>query len=278
MGTQLYDQSNKPIYPSCRDTDVSSAVIQNTSTVEQALRYLNDIVQQQLSGNSLTISFNSTYCINNETSMNDNKAQGCIWNPQFILPTQEAVYTWRKLEIFLGGGTNKALISTIYEIVMTAELERVQTLYRVTSEGTTSLGKPTVENNGTISNYNNWSEFPTAISETTPNLYTITRIMKNGKWEDFGDPVLSGKYAYNSQILIKYKITDISSDEPNINRTAVNPNGDNTGDDPELYWVDNINQQFSGKLWMTTATSVNSVPTKFGDYIWSKPTLISIVQ
>ena len=56
---------------------------------------------------------------------------------------------------------------------------------------------------------------------------------------------------------------------PELNSEAVNP-----GD----HWKETNNEEFTGYLWIITATSVNGVLNAKNKIIWNGPNLMSVVK
>lgn len=271
-GTQLYDKNHDPIYPIGRDEDINSSAISGTATVNQALSYLSDKVNQ-LSGDSpavtsikVDITYAKTY-INSQSSIKvATSADGVNWNPDFRQPDSENPYTWKKT-IFRVGNTEYIY----YEIVATTMIEKTQTIYLAINSSLNEVQLPTVEDDGSIESWNSWTEEPQAISAAKPDLFMATRKMEKGRWKSFSQPTQCGKWAYDSQLLIRYRTTEIDNTEvPYVNKTM----------DAPTDWSLTSPRELSGKkLWMITATAINGAPTAYdGNNKWSDPNLISIIQ
>ena len=107
-GTQLYDKNHDPIYPIGVDHYVNSSAISGVTTVNQALVYLSDKVDQ-LSGDApaitsikVTVTYARTY-INNTSSIKvATSADGVNWGPNFLRPNSENPYTWKKTVFSVG--------------------------------------------------------------------------------------------------------------------------------------------------------------------------------
>jgi hypothetical protein len=95
-----------------------------------------------------------------------------------------------------------------------------------------------------------------------------TRKRVEGKWTKFSDPAQFGRWAFDSKLEMRYQVTD--SDVPNV---------DNKSDNPGDGWTTESITDFTGKLWMITATSVNGVINSDDDQTrWQGPYLIGYVK
>lgn len=273
-GTQLYNKDRDPIYPVGIDEYISSSTIYGTTNVQEALSYLNDKVST-LSGDALAvtsirveIAYARTYISNQASIEVATSADGVNWTLNFQKPNAENPYTWKRTIFKVGTSTEKRS----YEIVATTMQEKVQTLYLVTNVDKSEIKLPLVNASGDIENYNSWELKPQSINAYYPDLYITTRTMTDGKWGDFSTPAQYGKYARDSQLLIRYKLTNLEdSDTPTVNKQMLEPTG----------WSlkSPVNSNTTGKLWIITATAIGGSPTPYdGNEIWSDPNLISIIR
>ena len=271
MGTQLYNKDHDPLYPVCKDEDILSDAISGALTVEGALSYLEGKVNQ-LSGDAPAVTsikvdvlYARTYISDKSSIEVATSADGVNWNPDFVKPNSENPYTWKKT-IFSVGKTSY----TYYEIVASVTQEKTQTIYLAINSNLYEVSLPEPDESGNIEDLYPWSEAPQAISASNPDLFMSIRHMENGQWGDFTQPVQCGKWAYDSQLLIRYRTTLIDNTEvPYVNKTMNAPTD----------WELTSPKELQGKkLWMITATAINGTPTAYsGNNKWSDPNLISII-
>ena len=90
----------------------------------------------------------------------------------------------------------------------------------------------------------------------------------NGTWGLF-KVALYSKWSYDSKLVTKFTVTS-PSESPQLTRTEANPGNQ---------WVDTNTQEFTGYLWMISASqSNNNYILDNNGNIWSEPQLISIVK
>lgn len=284
-GTQLYDKNQSELYPITSDDCVNSTAISGYNDVNKALKYLKDETLEiydridQITGDkeiisSLVVDVKYT---KSATILESNiKDPSTIWELNYIQPSAEFPYIWKRTTFEIS--SNK---TSFYEIVASFNQNEIQTIYMV-KDNTSSVtitypekigedGNP-IEGDYDLTAYDDklpegWSDIPQSISASEPYLYMSTRKRIQGVWEKYSTPALLGKWSFDSKLEIKYQITD--GEIPNVNRTSQNP--ENWGIAP--------NGDFTGKLWMITATTINDqfVINKDGN-IWSEPILMAIVQ
>lgn len=284
-GTQLYDKNQTELYPITSDDCVTSNVISGCNDVDKALTYLkNETLEiqkriDQITGDeeiltSLVVTV--SYAKSTTTSESNIKDPSTEWGQTYIQPSAEFPYIWKRTTFEIT--SNK---SSFYEIVASFNQNEIQTIYMV-KDNTSSVtitypekvgedGNP-IEGEYDLTAYDEklpdgWSEIPQSISASEPYLYMSTRKRKQGVWEKYSTPALLGKWSFDSKLEMKYQIT--TGEIPTINRTSQSP--ENWGNAPT--------GDFTGKLWMITATTINDqfVINKDGN-IWSEPVLMAIVQ
>ena len=115
---------------------------------------------------------------------------------------------------------------------------------------------------------NNWSKYPSEITASNPYGFMAVRQRISGAWSLFRVALYS-KWAYDSRLVTKFTVTS-TFEKPQLTKTAVNP-----GDQ----WVDTNEQEFTGYLWMISASqNNNNYVLDDNKNIWSEPQLISIVK
>ena len=288
-GTQLYNKDKQVIYPNSVATliQMDAASFNNQSTEDCIIELYSKI--DQLSGAQQqkdSIIINVYYC--RLTSSDEEAAKKATWQDQFVLPNATYPYTWKKTEIKTSvADTNPKII---YEIVAADIAERSQTIYLSPStsgeikvvyptKGNDAQGNPVIDEAQvqkddwlpyTVSG-EQWSFTLMELSPTNPEIYSATRVKKNGKWGIYSDPVRIAKWTFDSIIKLKYKTTGLNDDAPSLTNN----------EDLDTTWQDsvNIDNDFTGKIWMVSATFVNGAIVKNTDETyWSGPNLISIIK
>lgn len=295
MGIQLYDKDHNPINPNTEGSSVVTSAISSANTVDEALMYLNDLISG-LSGDKeavTAIEIVIRYGLSKFDNEGELKTSPPNWSNTFIMPDSEFPYTWKKTLISVAN-TEKEY----YEIVASDTYDSTQTIYvalgtdvqpiiiypkkvidgvETTEKDLTafdnSLPNPNdgyVDDNGRVNV--DWSELPQSIAPDKPFSYMSTRKRINGIWTEFSTPAMLGKWAFDSKLEIRYKQTDIQT-----TKDQVGLNADST--DPGEGWSITTPDTYTGKLWMITATSVNSILNKgSNDIIWDGPHLLSIIK
>lgn len=271
-GTQLYNKSKEKIYP------ITDATVVDCSASGKASKVHDDIADLYAQISKLTGDEEAAnnIIITVHYKRSTSKIQSDItpdtgWSTSFISPTSDYPYTWKRTVISYKGDSNA---KTIYEIVASANAEITQTIYRAVSDNSQpiiSYINPTTGKEDehlydtSIPQY--WSEEPVSVSASAPNVFMSTRTKKDGKWGKFSVPAQYGRWAYDSNIVFKYQVTN-TNDIPELDKAGENP-----GD----LWVDSNNEMFTGFLWMINATAVNGQLQEYNDVIWNGPNLMSIV-
>ena len=115
---------------------------------------------------------------------------------------------------------------------------------------------------------NNWSKYPSEITASNPYGFMAVRQRVSGAWSLFKIALYS-KWAYDSRLVTKFTVTN-TFEKPQLIKTAVDP-----GDQ----WTDTNEQEFTGYLWMISASqNNNNYVLDDNKNIWSEPQLISIVK
>lgn len=288
-GTQLYNNEKKLIYPNSLATLVQmEAGSFNKQSAESCIIDLYDRISE-LSGlqqqkNNIIIEV--SYC-----RTKDDKEESAVdakWEVNFTLPDSNYPYAWKKTVIKTSAADSDPKV--FYEIVAADIAERNQTIYLAPSSstivevqyeyfGTDEDGKPVL--NDAVVQQDDWlPKTPTGeqwsytlmdLSAVNPEIYSATRTKKNGRWGMFSKPVRIAKWTFDSIIKLKYTTTELDEDPPILTNTEELDNN----------WSDvvNISDDFTGKIWMASATFVNGSAVKNTDNTyWSGPNLMSIIK
>ena len=285
-GTIVYNKDQQQIYPVSHAEVVISNASGSKSDVEDNLIKLWKKVSE-LSGDqeaASNIMVVVTYCKTNTKDESEVKKLS-TWSGIFELPDSERPYVWKKTLYTYKGDTAK--LNEIYEIVATDIAEKIQNIYIARSTGvapvitypilTDGYGDPILDSEGNTQEDltafdkklpEGWSETPVSIGPATPYVFISTRKRVEGLWKRYSEPAQYGRWAFDSQLELRYTIT--SGDKPAVNTTS---------DDPGSQWSSDTPDNFTGKMWMITATSVNGVLNSDENNVrWHGPHLMSIIQ
>lgn len=285
-GTIVYNKDQQQIYPVSHAEVVISNASGSKSDVEDNLIKLWKKVSE-LSGDqeaASNIMVVVTYCKTNTRDESEVRKLSS-WSDIFELPDSERPYVWKKTLYTYKGDTAK--LNEIYEIVATDIAEKIQNIYIARSTGvapvitypilTDGYGDPILDSEGNTQEDltafdkklpEGWSETPVSIGPATPYVFISTRKRVEGLWKRYSEPAQYGRWAFDSQLELRYTIT--SGDKPAVNTTS---------DDPGSQWSSDTPDSFTGKMWMITATSVNGVLNSDENNVrWHGPHLMSIIQ
>lgn len=285
-GTIVYNKDQQQIYPVSHAEVVISNASGSKSDVEDNLIKLWKKVSE-LSGDqeaASNIMVVVTYCKTNTRDESEVRKLSS-WSDIFELPDSERPYVWKKTLYTYKGDTAK--LNEIYEIVATDIAEKIQNIYIARSTGvapvitypilTDGYGDPILDSDGNTQEDltafdkklpEGWSETPVSIGPATPYVFISTRKRVEGLWKRYSEPAQYGRWAFDSQLELRYTIT--SGDKPAVNTTSA---------DPGSQWSNDTPDSFTGKMWMITATSVNGVLNSDENNIrWHGPHLMSIIQ
>ena len=285
-GTIVYNKDQQQIYPVSHAEVVISNASGSKSDVEDNLIKLWKKVSE-LSGDqeaASNIMVVVTYCKTNTRDESEVRKLSS-WSDIFELPDSERPYVWKKTLYTYKGDTAK--LNEIYEIVATDIAEKIQNIYIARSTGiapvitypilTDGYGDPILDSEGNTQEDltafdkklpEGWSETPVSIGPATPYVFISTRKRVEGLWKRYSEPAQYGRWAFDSQLELRYTIT--SGDKPAVNTTS---------DDPGSQWSSDTPDSFTGKMWMITATSVNGVLNIDENNVrWYGPHLMSIIQ
>lgn len=285
-GTIVYNKDQQQVYPVSHAEVVISNASGSKSDVEDNLIKLWKKVSE-LSGDqeaASNIMVVVTYCKTNTRDESEVRKLSS-WSDIFELPDSERPYVWKKTLYTYKGDTAK--LNEIYEIVATDIAEKIQNIYIARSTGvapviaypilTDGYGDPILDSEGNTQEDltafdkklpEGWSETPVSIGPATPYVFISTRKRVEGLWKRYSEPAQYGRWAFDSQLELRYTIT--SGDKPAVNTTS---------DDPGSQWSSDTPDSFTGKMWMITATSVNGVLNSDENSVrWYGPHLMSIIQ
>lgn len=285
-GTIVYNRDQQQIYPVSHAEVVISNASGSKSDVEDNLIKLWKKVSE-LSGDqeaASNIMVVVTYCKTNTRDESEVRKLSS-WSDVFELPDSERPYVWKKTLYTYKGDTAK--LNEIYEIVATDIAEKIQNIYIARSTGVAPVitypilkdgyGDPILDSDGNTQEDltafdkklpEGWSETPVSIGPATPYVFISTRKRVEGLWKRYSEPAQYGRWAFDSQLELRYTIT--SGDKPAVNTTS---------DDPGSQWSSDTPDSFTGKMWMITATSVNGVLNSDENNVrWHGPHLMSIIQ
>lgn len=285
-GTIVYNKDQQQIYPVSHAEVVISNASGSKSDVEDNLIKLWKKVSE-LSGDqeaASNIMVVVTYCKTNTRDESEVRKLSS-WSDIFELPDSERPYVWKKTLYTYKGDTAK--LNEIYEIVATDIAEKIQNIYIARSTGvapvitypilTDGYGDPILDSEGNTQEDltafdkklpEGWSETPVSIGPATPYVFISTRKRVEGLWKRYSEPAQYGRWAFDSQLELRYTIT--SGDKPAVNTTS---------NDPGSQWSSDTPDSFTGKMWMITATSVNGVLNSDENNVrWHGPRLMSIIQ
>ena len=285
-GTIVYNKDQQQIYPVSHAEVVISNASGSKSDVEDNLIKLWKKVSE-LSGDqeaASNIMVVVTYCKTNTRDESEVRKLSS-WSDIFELPDSERPYVWKKTLYTYKGDTAK--LNEIYEIVATDIAEKIQNIYIARSTGvapvitypilTDGYGDPILDSEGNTQEDltafdkklpEGWLETPVSIGPATPYVFISTRKRVEGLWKRYSEPAQYGRWAFDSQLELRYTIT--SGDKPAVNTTS---------DDPGSQWSSDTPDSFTGKMWMITATSVNGVLNSDENNVrWHGPHLMSIIQ
>lgn len=285
-GTIVYNKDQQQIYPVSHAEVVISNASGSKSDVEDNLIKLWKKVSelngdQEAASNIMVV---VTYCKTNTRDESEVRKLSS-WSDIFELPDSERPYVWKKTLYTYKGDTAK--LNEIYEIVATDIAEKIQNIYIARSTGvapvitypilTNGYGDPILDSEGNTQEDltafdkklpEGWSETPVSIGPATPYVFISTRKRVEGLWKRYSEPAQYGRWAFDSQLELRYTIT--SGDKPAVNTTS---------DDPGSQWSSDTPDSFTGKMWMITATSVNGVLNSDENNVrWHGPHLMSIIQ
>ena len=290
---KVYSGTGDQIYPETADKAVK--VLKKDTTLDIYLEELAKSISKVQGADQVakSLKFKVDYLATNTSDVArvkelEDQPETNQWGENFVLPSVRTPYTWKRTIVYFYGQDPKDG-QKFYEIVTADIAEISQTLYMVKDnqqQPKVIYPQKAVEVEGELQNVNdtdasldeiikaseegknNWSKYPLDVTPSSPYGYMAVRQRVNGTWGLF-KVALYSKWAYDSRLVTKFTVTD-TSERPQPTRTDENPGNE---------WVDTYTQEFTGYLWMISASQNNNNYVLDGNKnIWSEPQLISIVK
>ena len=290
---KVYSGTGDQIYPETADKAVK--VLKKDTTLDIYLEELAKSISKVQGADQIakSLKFKIDYLATNTSDVArvkelEDQPETNQWGENFVLPSVRTPYTWKRTIVYFEGQDPKDG-QKFYEIVTADIAEISQTLYMVkdnSQQPKVIYPQKAVEVGGELQNVNdtdasideiikaseegknNWSKYPSEITASNPYGFMAVRQRVNGTWGLF-KVALYSKWAYDSRLITKFTVTS-TFEKPQLTRTAANPGSQ---------WVDTSEQEFTGYLWMISASqSNNNYILDSNKNIWSEPQLISIVK
>ena len=290
---KVYSGTGDQIYPETADKAVKVSI--KDTTLDKYLKELAESISKVQGADQVakSLKFKVDYLATNTADVAkvrelEDQPETNQWGENFVLPSVRTPYTWKRTIVYFYGQDPKDG-QKFYEIVTADIAEISQTLYMVKDnqqQPKVIYPQKAVEVEGELQNVNdtdasldeiikaseegknNWSKYPLDVTPSSPYGYMAVRQRVNGTWGLF-KVALYSKWAYDSRLVTKFTVTD-TSERPQPTRTDENPGNE---------WVDTYTQEFTGYLWMISASwSNNNYILDSNENIWSEPQLISIVK
>lgn len=290
---KVYSGTGDQIYPETADKAVK--VSKKDTTLDKYLEELAQSISKVQGADQVakSLKFKIDYLATNTSDVArvkelENQPETNQWGENFVLPSVRAPYTWKRTIVSFEGQNLKDR-QKFYEIVTADIAEISQTLYIVKDnqqQPKVIYPQKAVEVGGELQNVddtdasideiikaseegkNNWSKYPLDVTPSSPYGYMAVRQRENGTWGLF-KVALYSKWAYDSRLVTKFTVTS-TFERPQPARKDKNPGNE---------WVDTNTQEFTGYLWMISASQSNNNYILDSDKnIWSEPQLISIVR
>lgn len=290
---KVYSGTGDQIYPETADKAVT--VLAKDTTLDVYLKELAESISKVQGADQVakSLKFKIDYLATNTSDVArvkelEDQPETNQWGENFILPSVRTPYTWKRTIVYFGGQDPKDG-QKFYEIVTADIAEISQTLYMVkdnSNQVKVIYPQKAVEIGGELQNVNDtdaslddiinankestnkWSKYPEDVSASQPYGFMAVRSRSNGVWGLFKIAQYS-KWSYDSRLITKFTVTS-TFEKPKLTRTDTNPGNE---------WVDTNEQEFTGYLWMISASqSNNNYILDSNKNIWSEPQLISIVK
>lgn len=290
---KVYSGTGDQIYPETADKAVK--VLKKDTTLDVYLKELAESISKGLGAEQIakSLKFKIDYLATNTSDVDrvkelENQPETNQWGENFVLPSVKTPYTWKRTIVYFEGQNPKDG-QKFYEIVTADIAEISQTLYMVkdnSEQVKVIYPQKAVEIGGELQNVddtdaslddiinankestNKWSKYPEDVSPSYPYGFMAVRSRSNGVWGLFRIALYS-KWSYDSRLVTKFTVTS-TFEKPQLTRTAANPG---------INWVDTNEQEFTGYLWMISASqNNNNYVLDSNKNIWSEPQLISIVK
>ena len=290
---KVYSGTGDQIYPITIDKAVKLSI--KDTTLDVYLKELSESISKVQGADQVakSLKFKIDYLATNTSDVArvkelEDQPETNQWGENFVLPSVRTPYTWKRTIVYFGGQDPKNG-QKFYEIVTADIAEISQTLYMVTDNSKqvkVIYPQKAVEVGGELQNVNDtdaslddiinankestnkWNKYPEDVSPSYPYGFMAVRSRSNGVWGLF-KVALYSKWSYDSRLVTKFTVTS-TFESPQLDRKNTNP-----GD----LWVSTYTQEFTGYLWMITASySNNNYILDSDKHIWSEPQLISIVK
>ena len=290
---KVYSGTGDQIYPETADKAVT--VLAKDTTLDVYLKELAESISKVQGADQIakSLKFKIDYLATNTSDVTkvkelEDQPETNQWGENFVLPSVRTPYTWKRTIVYFEGQNLKDG-QKFYEIVTADIAEISQTLYMVkdnSQQPKVIYPQKAVEVGGELQNVNdtdasideiikaseegknNWSKYPSEITASNPYGFMAVRQRVNGTWSLF-KVALYSKWSYDSKLVTKFTVTS-TFEKPQLTRTEANPG---------IQWVDTNTQEFTGYLWMISASqSNNNYILDSNKNIWSEPQLISIVK
>ena len=290
---KVYSGTGDQIYPETADKAVKVSI--KDTTLDKYLKELAESISKVQGADQVakSLKFKVDYLATNTADVAkvrelEDQPETNQWGENFVLPSVRTPYTWKRTIVYFYGQDPKDG-QKFYEIVTADIAEISQTLYMVKDnqqQPKVIYPQKAVEVDGELQNVNdtdasldeiikaseegknNWSKYPLDVTPSSPYGYMAVRQRVNGTWGLF-KVALYSKWAYDSRLVTKFTVTS-TFERPQLTRTEANPGID---------WVDTNTQEFTGYLWMISASqNNNNYILDSNKNIWSKPQLISILK
>ena len=290
---KVYSGTGDQIYPETADKAVT--VLAKDTTLDVYLKELAESISKVQGADQIakSLKFKIDYLATNTSDVTkvkelEDQPETNQWGENFVLPSVRTPYTWKRTIVYFEGQNLKDG-QKFYEIVTADIAEISQTLYMVkdnSQQPKVIYPQKAVEVGGELQNVNdtdasideiikaseegknNWSKYPSEITASNPYGFMAVRQRVNGTWSLF-KVALYSKWSYDSKLVTKFTVTS-TFEKPELTRTDSNPGN---------LWVDINTQEFTGYLWMISASqSNNNYILDSNKNIWSEPQLISIVK
>lgn len=290
---KVYSGTGDQIYPITIDKAVKVSI--KDTTLDVYLAELAESISKSQGADQVakSLKFKVDYLATNTANVSkvkelESQPETNQWGENFVLPSVKTPYTWKRTIVYFEG-QDVSKGQKFYEIVTADIAEISQTLYMVkdnSQQPKVLYPKKAELVGGELQNVddtdaslddiikasaegrNNWSKYPSEMTASNPYGFMAVRSRLNGVWSLFSIALYS-KWSYDSKLVTKFTVTSTFK-KPQLTRTAANPGNQ---------WADTNEQEFTGYLWMITASqNNNNYVLDDNKNIWSEPQLISIVK
>ena len=290
---KVYSGTGDQVYPITIDKAVKISI--KDTTLDVYLKELAESISKSQGADQVakSLKFKIDYLATNTANITavkelENQPETNQWGENFVLPSVKTPYTWKRTIVYFEGQNPKDG-QKFYEIVTADIAEISQTLYMVkdnSQQPRVIYPQKAEVVGGELQNVddtdasldeiieastegkNNWSKYPSEVTASNPYGFIAVRQRVNGTWGLFRVALYS-KWSYDSRLVTKFTVTS-TFEKPQLTRTAANPGNQ---------WVDTNEQEFTGYLWMISASqNNNNYVLDNNKNIWSEPQLISIVK